>query len=111
MAEGVVDLLEVVEVDEEERQLARVAQGVGLFGEEEIENERELSAIAEAGQLVGVRLAISFLGQDAQTARRDGEAYAHGEQCRDGEPQRDSADGVHGTGDEDEEPGRGGDTG
>ena len=75
MAKRVVDLLEVVEVDEEKRHLARLEQS-HLSGEEQIENMEELATVAETGELVSVRLAVALFGENSQAARRDGQANA-----------------------------------
>ena len=60
VAEGVVDLLEVVEVDEQERQRLRSRGRVGLVGEEGVEHLEQLAAVAEPGELVGDRLAVAL---------------------------------------------------
>ena len=38
----------------------------------------EVAAIAEAGQLVGLGLAVTLFGEDAQVARREREAQPDG---------------------------------
>ncbi len=103
----VVDLLEVVEVDEEKRHLARFGQS-RLSGKEQIENMEELAAIAETGELVGVGLTVPLFGEYSKTARRNGQAHTHGEQGGDRQPQRHAADLVERAGDQNEETAGGG---
>jgi len=48
VAEGVVDLLEMVEVDEQEREAAPAGVRVTVVGEERVEQVEELATVAEA---------------------------------------------------------------
>ena len=79
MSEGVVDLFEVVEVNEEKGQFTQGPVLGCLIGEEEVKHHGELAAITKSGELVSVGLAIALLGQDAQASRREREANAHGQ--------------------------------
>ncbi len=86
VAEGVVDLLEMVQVDEQERQAARRRRRIGKVVEVRVEHGRELTAVAEPGELVGHCLAVAFLGQRAQPAYRQTQAQPDHDQggCREG---------------------------
>ena len=70
MAKGVVDLLEVIEVDEEESQGPVGGQRIVALGEECIEHTEEVPTVAETGQVVGHRLAVPFLAESLQTPAR-----------------------------------------
>src|SRR5207302_9012204 len=87
MAEGVVDFLEVIEVDEQEGQAALGAAPVVVFDEERIENLEEVTTVAETGQLVGDRLQPALLRQRPQASRRHRDADAHRDQRGDGKPE------------------------
>src|SRR5262249_59614577 len=50
MAERVVELLEAVEVDQQQRELVALALGVG---DRAIEPDEQVAAVAEPGQLIG----------------------------------------------------------
>ena len=65
MSEGVVDLLETIEVDEEERQISGIGPRIGVVREEGLEHVEEIAAVAEAGELVGLSLSMAFFGQDS----------------------------------------------
>ena len=95
MAEGVVDLLEVVEVDEEEGQRCASASRVGAVREEGVEHVEEVAAVAESGELVGLGLAVTLLGEDAQVPRREREADADDHERRRREPEGDPGHAVH----------------
>ena len=86
VAEGVVDLLEMVQVDEQKRQTARRRRRIGKVVEVRVEHGRELAAVAEPGELVGHCLAVAFLGQRAQPAYRETQAQPDHDQggCREG---------------------------
>src|SRR5207302_9384134 len=87
MAEGVVDFLEVIEVDEQEGQAALGAAPVVVFDEERIENLEEVTTVAETGQLVGDRLQTALLRQRPQAWCRHRDADAHRGQRGDGKPE------------------------
>ena len=90
MPEGVVQLLEVVQVGVQARQSRPRVQGV-MLGEVALEQLEQAAPVAEAGEVVGDRLAVAALGQLTQPAHRDDQAGAGHEQRRDREPDRDPA--------------------
>ena len=53
--------------------MAPVGVRVGVVGEERVEQVEELATVAEAGQLVGDRLAVALLGDGLQAPDREGE--------------------------------------
>ena len=75
VAEGVVDLLEVVEVDEQEGKVA-IRRRRRRLGEERVEDPEQVATVAEAGQVVGHRLAVALLAQRLQAPDRQHEPDA-----------------------------------
>ena len=76
VAEGVVDLLEAVEVDEQERECGR-RRSTRPLREERVEDVKQVAPVAEAGQLVGQRVVLVTVGEAAQAAHRHRQAHAH----------------------------------
>src|ERR1700694_6090330 len=93
MAKRVIDLLEVIEVNVEERQLALMRGRVSLVGEEGVEEVEQLTAVAKPCQFVGDRLPVAFLGERPQAPHRQRQPDADDYQRRRGEPQGDA---IHG---------------
>ena len=92
MAEGVVDLLEAVEVEEHERDCPRVDVAVGVLGADRVEQLEQRAAVAEAGQLVGDRLAPALLGEISQAEERERGTSAGDDERGHGQTERDAAD-------------------
>ena len=88
VTERVVDLLEMVEVDEQEREVARRRLGVGVVGEVRVEQRGEAAPVSEPGQLIGHRLSMAFLGERAQAADGHGEADTDDDQGCHGQADR-----------------------
>ncbi len=87
--EGVVDLLEAVQVDEQERERPCRRIGVGLLLEEVLEQLQHRAAIGETGQLVGDRLHPPVLGERAQSHERHRAAQSGGDDRGGRESERD----------------------
>ena len=90
--EGVVDLLEMVEVDEQERQMAFGRRRIVAVSKEVVENTEQVAAVAEPGQVVGDGLAVPLEAQLLKPSYRQDESDSDGEQRRGCEPDRDPAD-------------------
>ena len=71
MSEGVVDLLEVIEVDVEQRQVPVDRFRVREVGEERVEQIEQLPSVAQPGQVVGDGLSEPFLCEEPQAAHRE----------------------------------------
>ena len=89
VSEGVVDLLEMVEVDQEQGQ----AVGVGTFVEEGVQGLLELveepSAVREPGELVGDRQVLARLIQRLLPAQQEGQPSDRRQQHGPGKPEDD----------------------
>ena len=81
VAERVVDLLEVVEVDEEERQFVSVLEFFAL-AEEVVQHPEQMTPVAQTGELVGHRLLAALLAQPLH--QPDGEGEPHPDYCQSG---------------------------
>jgi len=66
VAEGVVDLLEAVQVNKEEGHLPGSALVCALFVKEDVEYLGQLATIAKAGQFIGIGLAVALFGDHAK---------------------------------------------
>ena len=88
VAEGVVDLLEAVEVDEHEREAAGLGVRVPVLGRDRVEQLEQRTAIAESGQLVGDRFAPALLRERPQADERQSRADAGDDQRRRGQTER-----------------------
>jgi hypothetical protein len=111
MAEGIVDLLETIEVDEEKGQPPLGHSAVALVAEEGLEDLEEVPTIPEAGQLVGQRLAEAVLGHGAQSPYRQQQSQADHDEGGGGQPQGHPTDVVESGGEEDDKGRDGGQTG
>ena len=110
VTEGVVDLLEVVEVDEQEGKVA-IRRHASPIGEERVEDPEQVATVAETGQVVGHRLAVALLAQLLQAPDRQHEPDADHEQCRRRQPDRDPADRAQRADEQDDERGGGAELG
>ena len=70
VTEGVVDLLEVIEVDVEEGERALLRPRVVEVREVGVDHVQEVATIAESRQFVGLRLAVTLFGDQTKVARR-----------------------------------------
>ena len=70
VAERVVDLLEVVEVNEEKRQRALDRPRVIEVREVRVNHLQEVAAIAESGEFVRLGLTMALFGHQSEIARR-----------------------------------------
>ena len=111
MAEGVVDLLEAVEVDEHEREAASRRVRIRVLGDDRVEQLEQRAAVPEAGQLVGDRLASALLGQRAQADQRQRRARAGDDERGHGQTERHAADVVERADEQDQERRGGGERG
>jgi hypothetical protein len=75
MAEGVVDLLEMLEIDEQERQAPLWPRG-RLVGKEAVENAEQIPSVPEPGQMIGHGEVLALLRQHPHGANRRGYACA-----------------------------------
>src|ERR1039457_4415754 len=74
MPEGVVDLLEMVEVQQQQGEVTGVIGPCRSAREELVEHAQQMTAVAEACQLVAERLQPVGLGQDPQIVKREHES-------------------------------------
>ena len=93
MPEGVVDLLEMVEVQQQQGEVTGVIGPCGSAREELVEHAQQMTAVAEACQLVAERLQPVGLGQDSQIVKREHESCPSRQQCRGGKTYRNPTDG------------------
>ena len=77
MAERVVDLLEMVEIDEKEGDIAVLGVELSALTEYVIEQARQIAPVVEPGQLVGDGVAVTLLAQGLQGPSRQHEPDAH----------------------------------
>ncbi len=92
MAEGVVDLLEAIEVDEEERQRALRPRRATGVGEEGVKDTKEVTTVGKTGEVVGHRLTVALLAEDAHPSHRQRQANADRYQRGGGKPDGDAPD-------------------
>ena len=92
VAEGVVDLLEVVEIEEQERELLPRQKWVGLVGEERLKDVEQIAAITQSRQLVCHGFPVTLLGEEPQPARREGQPDPDENERRSGKPYRGAAE-------------------
>ena len=101
--EGVVDLLEVVQIDQQQGQ----PPGLGGVGRErcqcQLELFQEVATISEPGELVGLGLMLTRLVERPLLVQREGHAGGSRQKRRPGEGEGDGADMPHVAQDKDQE--------
>src|SRR5436309_6952744 len=106
MAERVVDLLEMIQVDEKERQSTlwcSRSNAIGVVGEEGSEHELELATVRETRQLVSHSLTPALLGKSAHPSHRQRQSNTDRDQRRGGKSNGELAYLMHGADKEDGE--------
>src|SRR5256886_3191948 len=87
MAERVVDLFEMIQVDEKERQSTLRCSGsnaIGVVGEEGSQRKLEVATVRETRQRVSHRLTPALLGKSAHPSHRQRQANTDRDQRRGG---------------------------
>src|ERR1700694_3114852 len=82
----------MIQIDVEQRQPAVNGFGIGVVGEEGIEEIEQLPAITQSSQLVSDRLTVALLGEDSEAADGERQSNTDGDQGRGGESNRDRSD-------------------
>jgi hypothetical protein len=103
VAEGVVDLFEAVEVDEQQGNRAGSGVIACVLVRERIEHFKQRAAIAQVGELVGDRLDVALLRELAQRCQRQPESHACDQKRCAGENQGDQVHVLDGADEQDQQ--------
>ena len=107
MAEGVVDLLEMVEVDEEEGKGSRLRGRCVVVCEERVKHGGQTPSVAQTGELIGDRLVAAFLAEGPHPAHGQNQPDADKQERGSSQTERNPARRVQVSDEEDDQRARG----